>query len=472
MHNSPSYVDAKGVLRSASQLIAWDDRSPGSDTALKAEEVLYKQYLNSLRRYEKKQARLERKHSIRNMKAIQAATAALPVPALQRPPISYAVEALSKELPVLLKEEVSRQFYRVVRMGPACQIVVLDSRKGYLGRQQARWLRDELFASSTVWTVVLSGTPLGVEVDTVVEDEQQQNPNLPADEDSTANAVIEGGAVQSEGPIGPDKDEQTDQDEELEKEDPGSMDESDSVMQEKGSLLYAIRSLQDLFMSPSEAAKKEAARKNTPGFIDPETMSEGSGRSKAFLGTELGELAEEQFEDFDNTEEDLDDMEGVERITVDSGVIVLSGGLQQAFVATYDPAEWHSYFALEVGVGSALDQPLSVSPRPISGLNRTMLYGDVETSEDTICRTGASIQLRHDGQLVIRIYELAREGTGEVGAEDDEDDEAPTGTEGRLLYQVLCCTPDKELQAAVPDELKPGAEKEQEQEKEKKRHKK
>ena len=46
-------------------------------------------------------------------------------------------------------------------LGPYVQLIVLDHRRGYLGKEQGAWLRETLSASTARFKIILSGTPFG-----------------------------------------------------------------------------------------------------------------------------------------------------------------------------------------------------------------------------------------------------------------------------------------------------------------------
>jgi hypothetical protein len=46
-------------------------------------------------------------------------------------------------------------------LGPFVQLLVLDHRRGYLGKEQGAWLRETLSASTARFKIILSGTPFG-----------------------------------------------------------------------------------------------------------------------------------------------------------------------------------------------------------------------------------------------------------------------------------------------------------------------
>ena len=56
----------------------------------------------------------------------------------------------------------TRQLYSTQMLGPKVQLLVLDYRRGYLGKEQVSWLADTLKNSTATWKLVLTGAPFGV----------------------------------------------------------------------------------------------------------------------------------------------------------------------------------------------------------------------------------------------------------------------------------------------------------------------
>lgn len=62
---------------------------------------------------------------------------------------------------MLSEDEETRKLYKSVAMGPHVELLILDTRRGYLGRSQSKWLKHRLSTSSASWKVILSGTSFG-----------------------------------------------------------------------------------------------------------------------------------------------------------------------------------------------------------------------------------------------------------------------------------------------------------------------
>ena len=59
------------------------------------------------------------------------------------------------------EDEETRKLYKSVLLGPHVELLVLDTRRGYLGKNQGKWLKGRLINSTATWKVVLSGTSFG-----------------------------------------------------------------------------------------------------------------------------------------------------------------------------------------------------------------------------------------------------------------------------------------------------------------------
>eukprot|EP01041_Mallomonas_annulata_P011129 gene11129-23264_t len=474
-HHSPAFNHDEGILRKSALLLAWDDKSRGADTALKAEEVVFKQYQSSVRKHERRQQRASRKASSKSAPV----PSSKPPPVLQRPPLSVSVETLTKEIPLVLREDVTRQFYRMIPVSPTLQVAVLDTRNGYMGRQQVRWLRDQIFASPVVWTVVLSGVPLGMDIRLADNDGEGGGGEGGGDD----NTQTEGGGVDKDGTgvvggtggvgVGVVDAEEEDDDREGsvdDDKDRGTGIDGMGVGISKGSLLYAMTNLRAMFEKPvvatgdTTAAGASATATAASGgggggggggdsivqqlssdSFNPNGMGGvwggggggGGGRDTIGRGGRSGGTGLRDNDNINNVNViencdlsdddgdsetkggDVDETVGMEQITVDSGVVVLSGGLQQPFVTTYDLDDWGSPFLLEVGVGSTLRQKTSPPRhRPLPGLGRRVLYEPPvptttstssppvvdgrDSSSQSVCTqpSGCVIKVRSDGLLV------------------------------------------------------------------------
>ena len=75
------------------------------------------------------------------------------------------------------EDEETRKLYKSISFGPHVEVLILDTRRGYLGRNQSKWLKHRLSSSSATWKIVLSGTSFG-RVDVMSEDVEISGENI------------------------------------------------------------------------------------------------------------------------------------------------------------------------------------------------------------------------------------------------------------------------------------------------------
>merc|ERR1711916_264671 len=159
-----STLTSSSILHRASTIYAWNDTTSGAFMDLMAEELVYKEYQHSLKKYKKKyesndtKAKEKRKKEKDNSKDKTPP----PPPILNRPEPSAKYAALTQLFPVPSVEEgATRHTYRMLNIGRFVQVFVLDMREGMLGKAQSKWLIEMLEGSNAAWKIVLAGKPLG-----------------------------------------------------------------------------------------------------------------------------------------------------------------------------------------------------------------------------------------------------------------------------------------------------------------------
>lgn len=148
---------ANSVLSKSSLLVAWDDSQQGSDTGLKAEEIVHKQWSYDSRKHEKRLK--EQQEQDRREPSRKRSLA--PPPVLSRPAMSSSFAAMLKGFPLECSEDNVRHFHRSVRLSSEVEAFFLDSRRGYLGREQARWLKEGIRKSSAPMKLLFTGRSFG-----------------------------------------------------------------------------------------------------------------------------------------------------------------------------------------------------------------------------------------------------------------------------------------------------------------------
>lgn len=159
------FCNTLSIFRKTAFMLGWNDGSVGAKSGLRAEEVLYKHFSHDLRRHQRKY-KLDKKGNPLNGKEGGSSQAAIPpAPVLMRPPVSSTLETLLNNFGLQLRDDPSasaRLMYRRMMLGPICEVIVLDSRNGYLGQEQAKWLTATLESSMSPWKIIISGCAVGM----------------------------------------------------------------------------------------------------------------------------------------------------------------------------------------------------------------------------------------------------------------------------------------------------------------------
>mmetsp|Transcript_13009 Transcript_13009/g.24004 ORF Transcript_13009/g.24004 Transcript_13009/m.24004 type:complete len:774 (-) Transcript_13009:142-2463(-) len=186
--------ESHAMLCMSSMLCAWNDSQSGSDTGLKAEEIVHKQWSYDMRKYEKRQKeRLEKeKKEAFEQKAggpsPSRKRSVAPPPTLSRPAMSLAFSKLAKEFPLQYSEENVRHLYRSFALSRDVEVFILDSRNGYLGKDQVRWLKDGIRKSSAAMKILFSGQTFGLHFVDHLQPAQVNQENLETENEATVEA--------------------------------------------------------------------------------------------------------------------------------------------------------------------------------------------------------------------------------------------------------------------------------------------
>jgi hypothetical protein len=225
----PRGINGNPLFNASSVIVGWNDTREGADSDLRAEERIYKQYEHDLKKYNKKYAVKAKKGSAAAEAAAKAAPPPLP-PALTRPQLTPSLQSFLQGFAVNINDSKATQnVYRTFYASPNVQIFVLDARKGYLGKVQAKWLREELIHSNATWKVVLSSVSLGTQYNSIIP-----------------RTATPGGRLRNKSFVS-DKDSPTEDGEEGAEErtrfqipEPSEMDETDDQGRPKSSLQYVV----------------------------------------------------------------------------------------------------------------------------------------------------------------------------------------------------------------------------------------
>ena len=229
-----------------------------------------------------------------------------------------SLTGVSSVFPVKVESSAAtRNMYSSYFASSDVHIVSLDMRRGLIGKQQSRWLREVLSKSPATWKVVLCGAPFGAAGDSVME-------RLPSSEGQRHVSLT----AEDVGDYGfPNN----------------SLMNAMCKMQQ-----YAVDKVAAEVDAAGDSPSASLTRPATPGETDEATAA---------------------------------------ATAVVSGIVLLSGGRNDPYVATYDPLkQGGDPFLVEVCGGSALsvletprmpsDMPLPVVPGPEmkEGVNGNMVW--------------------------------------------------------------------------------------------------
>lgn len=224
------------------------------------------------------------------------------------------------------------------------------------------------------------------------------------------------------------------------------LDQCDEHGRHKAGLPYMIASLQRRLEAAHNDAQKDEAEAEagesldeTAASGDPNAVRDGRAQAGGRKASPLDEasvqsdIEEDSSVVFDN----LTRAAGArgqtgEIIRVDSGVVILSGGVDIPFAAVYDPAGWNRSYFLEVGVGKVGQRgdahPLGPGGRGVvktlDNLGARVLYGASSlpnepqaSSPSDIVESCCAITLYGDQSLYIQILETDTVGSSKVAFE-------------------------------------------------------
>ncbi len=264
--------------------------------------------------------------------------------------------------------------------GEHIQLFVLDSRDGYLGVTQAKWLRDELLACGSLWKIIISSVPLGMDV-------SKNNAEVAND----VNAFVDL----------PESESQPQQEGKVKMVLPTPTEDVDEDGRPKSSLEYIAAYLQKYWL------QEGITHSLTHLFTYSLTHSPTHSGKKKKKNDEINE--NNPVDDAGSTEDQsVNSIDSVisypndGSIVIDSGIVFITGGIcSQPFVATYDPVNiGNPYYCAEIGVGAY--GASSASLQPVNSMGANFLYvgngGDIETAG-----FAAGVNLNEDGALNIKI---------------------------------------------------------------------
>ena len=339
-------------LKRSLTLVGWNDTNHGSLMDLMSEELAYKQYLHDVKKHKKHEAAASSSSSSKDKKSRKDDKTfgqPPPAPVLQRPEATGSFSALTALFPVVSSEGVTRHCHRMVRVGRYVQIYVLDLREGIMGKAQAKWFFESLDGSKAPWKIVLCGSPLGL---------------VAAKAKDFAEAKRQEGKEETEGAV-----------------------EDMSGLVSSSSLQYVFGNIAKLFMPPPDLSSEEAAQEllgvaqELP--VDPDATQQAGPSFEVASEVNLSTREEEEAK--------LAAPQAPRTLTVQSGILFLSGGTPAPFLAAFNPPgscadnlPLDEYVAVEIGVGNAhwpaVMQATCQSFDRAPGLGAEFLFGLDESS--------------------------------------------------------------------------------------------
>lgn len=354
-----------------------------------------------------------------------------------------------------------RHLYRSVLVSTDVEVFILDSRNGYLGKDQARWLKDGIRKSSAAMKIIFSGRTFGLHlVDSSRVQEEVQEEKKEEEDDEDATNINVNNTITEEDEGGEDVKQIQKATSELavtESENTEDNNKNDS-------------NVDVLIIDPSEStgntnigagkaptvttpAKKMSSSRQRALEATKEEFDE-DGLSKSSLAhvlvsthRKLFPLREKDDEDIEEDNEntnlpppqsdrDSDSATSRPKLELSGGILIISScDTEESFAATYkfgrSPEELagEDPFCLEVGLGRArrgggtspqvCDEKSKLSPaESLVAKGRTVLYrsSSASPSRDFVNSTSCSIVVKANGVLSVTVKQV---DTGEVVFDTD-----------------------------------------------------
>lgn len=311
-----------------------------------------------------------------------------------------------------------RHLYRSFPLSQDAEAFVLDSRNGYLGKDQVRWLKDSIRKSSAAIKIIFSGKTFGYHLvdhlTSAVQDQVTDDTEIDAAGDNI-NSDLQDGVVEGKEELTvtlSDRQENaTDSTTPL--GDSTVVSPSSAAQQGKQNNVKKVSSSRQRAL---EATKEE---------FDDDGLSKSS-LAHVVVSThrKLYPLTEKH-EDYSNEEGEGIDLEEEDTGTRLDSKLVLSGGIlivssadtEESFAATYnfgrtsDEVQAEDFFCLEVGLGRAgnggepqvcEEKPALTAEEVLVSKGRKVLYrssSDLDVMDDNVNSMSCSIVVKENGVL-------------------------------------------------------------------------
>jgi hypothetical protein len=381
----------KSLVDSSSLVFCWDDSRIASDRDLMHEEFVYRSFTHDMKKYEKKHKKTAKTFGSR-LKLAELP----PPPVLQRPQLSSSLSTLIQGFPVTSVEGPTVNLYRSFFYGPDIEVFVLDTRRGYLGKHQGKWLKRGLKKSQATWKILLAGTPFGVSI-------------YGEDQPLTVNSMTESAEANPHTHT-------------LHHQDSILQDDLDAKGRPKSSLLSIFSYLQSKVVDNDDDKSSIGGDESlaASSAINPQASTGEEGSQ--VLSPRSTRAGQEESFDFDSTAaEEFDPNKSVSteeqmrrierdaergRVRIQSGIVVLSGGLGSPFVATYDINQNRQAYLCEVNTGSCIasDDKDVAKIQPCLDASPDFLYSTISSGGSATKSYWNSLTLQQDGSLSVKIF--------------------------------------------------------------------
>lgn len=250
-------------------------------------------------------------------------------------------------------------------LSSAVDAFVLDSRDGYLGKTQAKWLKSKLEGSMATWKIVFVGFPVGIRIN------NKQVTVLGADDVAVSSSSaggglgLAGGGGPSVGFAAPNESDKKNVVVKLPSvQEVGEVDEAGRPKTSIQHIIASIQKKDDGIVESSAQHTMSSSISSAGGDLAGQSsslMESSESKDTVSLPSMSSQSSsDENSETGDRLRESLAPNQRL--IKVESGILIVSGGLDAPYVAALDPSQWNRTYCLEVCAGSPVQLPNTTQP--------------------------------------------------------------------------------------------------------------
>lgn len=318
-------------------------------------------------------------------------------------------------MPLEYSEDHVRHFYRCFLVSQDTEVFILDSRNGYLGKDQVRWLKENIRKSSAAMKIIFSGQVFGFHlVDQLKDDGSasiEVNPRS-SNENSEAENFVSDVTDETKSEENEEMEESTEMVTDIKTH---TVDSSDTSAPLKPNTKKVSSSRQKAL----EATKEE---------FDDDGLSKSSlGHAVVSAHRRLYPLTEKETDEDDSheivTSKSIDSGNNSSKIELSGGIIIVSStDVEESFVASYnfgrneDELQTESPFCIEVGLGRAckgsgrpnhFDEKKNLSPADaLIARGRKILYRSSYHGDTNKNAISCSIVVNAQGVLQVTLNQV------------------------------------------------------------------